>query len=156
MSVLDWSGRGFDVSANAAAPIAPWAPALQARGHFAPKGDGPDAFDCWGLAAFVQRLIGRAPPSYATLYSAADFARPAALDRLIRAEAEAWQAAPGDVGDILVCAKGGAATHVAVLCGGGHALHALETAGLVARPLLQRQRLTHVLDMKVVGCVRPR
>lgn len=158
MSVLDWSGRGFDLSANAAATLADWAPALQSRGRFVAKGEGPDAFDCYGLALFVQRLIGRRAPSYAEFYAAADFGGGAngALDRLIRAEAESWRASkPGDVGDVLVCARGNAATHVAILCGAGHALHALETAGLVCTRIVGRVAVTGLLNMRIVGCVRP-
>lgn len=157
MSALDWSGRGFDVSKAAASPIARWAPDLQAVGYFERKGEGPNAFDCWGLASFVQSLIGRPTRSYAQLYSKADFSRPGAIDRLMRAEADAFVASePGEVGDILVCARGGQeATHVAILCGAGFVLHAVERVGLLVTELHSRTRLTHVLDKRVVGCVRP-
>lgn len=152
--MLRFDGDGFDLTPNATAPLAAWAPALQRRAWFQKKGDGPDAFDCWGLVAHVQALLGRPVRSYAAAYGLADFSRAGGLDRLIRAEAETWRAGAGEVGDVLVCARANAVTHVAVLCGAGSALHVLETAGVLCT-FLGARRVKRLLNMKVVGCVRP-
>lgn len=154
--LLNFDGVGFDLSANAAAPLAPWALRLMERAYFMPKGLGPDAFDCWGLVSFVQASeLARPVKSYEAAYAEADFSAPGALDRLIRAEAQTWTRGDGSVGDVIVAARGRLATHVAVLCGAGRALHALDTAGIVITTLLGRAAVRRLLDYRIVGCVRP-
>ena len=61
----------------------------------------------------------------------------------------------GEVGDVLVCARGQAATHVAVLCGAGRALQAIKPAGLICSALAGRIAVDRLLNMRIVGCVRP-
>lgn len=145
-----------NLAPNSAAPLAAWAPQLQARGYFEDGGRGPDAFDCMGIALWVQRALGRLVRDYLELYAELDIRRTRDVDALFRAEAESWrQVDVGDVGDVLVLGSGHRAHHVAVLCGAGHALHAHRKNGVAIEPIMGRSRVTHFADMAVFGCVRP-
>lgn len=153
--LLDFSGRGFDLSANARAPLAPWATPLQ-QARYEDYARGPDAFDCMGLVEWVQRLIGRPVRDYATAYQAHPLTDTAALDAIIRAEVGAWRTAePGDVGDVLVLGLGRRAHHVAILCGAGRAIHAHSSAGIAIKEIAGRRAVTRFENMRVYGVVAP-
>lgn len=145
-----------NVAPNWAAPLAEWAPEIQARGHFEDGGRGPESFDCMGIALWVQRILGRPVRDYLELYADLDIRRTQAVDALLRAEAEGWRnVEAGDVGDVLVLGSGRRAHHVAVLCGAGRALHAREDFGIRIEPIVGRARVTRFSDLAVFGCVRP-
>lgn len=149
------AGAGVNVAANAAAPLAQWALDAYARGVFAPRGRGPERFDCMGLALWAQPFVGRAAASYLDLYEALDIHVTRDVDKLVRVEAESWKRAAGDVGDVLVLGSGKRVHHVAVLCGAGRAIHALEGAGIVIQKIDGRRDVRRFADMRVFGCVAP-
>jgi len=144
----------FDCAANAGAPLAPWALALRGR-PFARRGRGPEAYDCAGVIEHVQALLGRTVKRFADLYAETEVAAPAVLDALIRAEANAWIAGDGAVGDVLVCGRGRRAHHLAVLCGAGCALEARSDCGVAITPLSGRRAITHVGDARLYAVLRP-
>jgi len=153
--LIDFDADSFDLSANAAAPLAPWARELQQRGHYAEFGAGPEAFDCLGLVCAVQRLIGRAAPDYAALYRGLDVTDLDAIDQLMRTENSAWRAAAGAPGDVLVLGLGHRAHHVAVLCGAGRALQARRAKGITIDEIEGRRRVTRFCGMRLYGVVAP-
>ncbi|HYD87107.1 MAG TPA: NlpC/P60 family protein [Vitreimonas sp.] len=156
MSVVFAPGAGVDLTPNAAAPLATWAPPLQLRGWFQDGGRGPLAFDCYGLAYWVQQLIGRRARGYEELYRELDIRLTREVDALFRAESDAWRnVAAGGVGDVLVLGSGGRAHHVGVLCGAGRMLHASAQAGLRIDPIEGRRGVTHAAGLKVFACVAP-
>lgn len=149
-------GAGVDLTPNARAPLAAWALPLQRRGVFARMGRGPVEFDCMGIVTWVQAEIGRAVRSYEELYRDLDITNTGAVDELVRAEVNAWcNVAAGGVGDVLVLGHGKRAHHVAVLCGAGRALHALEGSGIVIGEIEGRARVRRFAGMGVFGCVAP-
>lgn len=152
---LDFETGAFDLSANAAAPLQAWAPEIQARARFEDGGQGPERFDCMGLALFVQRLIGRPARDYADLYRGLDVADHDAVGKLIAAEAVIWEDAPGEPGDVLVLGTGRRAHHVAVLCGAGRALHALSGAGVKIEEIEGRRQVRRFAHMRLYGVGRP-
>lgn len=148
-------GATFDLSLNAAAPLAPWAPALFGK-PFEDRAVGPDAFDCTGLIEWVQALLDRRVRSYAEIYRAQDCDAKEKRDAIIRAEAEAWRAGTGDVGDVLILGTGQRAHHVAVLCGAGRALHASRAAGGVAyAEIMGRKRVRRVAGHNLYAVLTP-
>ncbi len=77
-------------------------------------------------------------------------------DAIIRAEAEAWRAGTGDVGDVLILGTGQRAHHVAVLCGAGRALHASRAAGGVAyAEIMGRKRVRRVAGHNLYAVLTP-
>ncbi len=152
-------GAPVNLGPNARAPLADWALPLQQRARFAERGRGPDAFDCLGIALFVQNLLGRPVRSYAELYADLDIAADAAkpdIDALIRAENEAWRnVEAGAVGDVLVLGHGGHAHHVGVLCGAGRLLHAHKSRGVRIEEIEGRRAVKAAAGLKVFAVVRP-
>jgi cell wall-associated NlpC family hydrolase len=145
-----------DLRANAHAPLAAWAAFLRGR-PFAPHGRGPDAFDCWGVVCWSQKILGRAVRSYAECYRDVGARARGDLDALIAAERATWREKPaGVVGDVVLCESAGLACHVAVLCGEGRALHALKGAGVVAQPFERRDSGIWLGAYRVVSVHEPR
>lgn len=146
----------LDLRANAAAPLAAWA--VHARGRpFADRGRGPDAFDCWGIVCWTQKLLGRPVRSYADCYREATARARGDLAALIAAERDTWlEKQAGEVGDVLLCASAGMKCHVAVLCGDGRALHAVRGAGVLAQPIEPRFYSLWLGFYRVVSVHAPR
>lgn len=155
MLTLVYDGAGFDLSANAAAPLAPWARALQRAAHYEEFGRGPRGYDCLGIVGAALAAMGRVMRDYRDAYAGVDIAAHDAVDEIIRAEAAAWQDGAGDVGDVLVLGSGRRAHHVAVLCGAGHALHARAIAGIKIEPIGGRKHVTRFAGMRLYGVGRP-
>lgn len=156
MSMLTAPAEGFDLSANARAPLADWAPPLRGL-PFEDRGRGPHGFDCTGVMEFVQALLGRPIKAYAEHYSAAhvDAEQTAAFDRLIQSELAAYAPGAGEVGDILILGSGGRAHHVAVLCGAGHLIHARPGAGVSIEPIEGRKRVRRAARLWLYNVLRP-
>ncbi|HRO02389.1 MAG TPA: NlpC/P60 family protein [Terricaulis sp.] len=148
-------GAAFDLSRNAAAPLAAWAPPLFGA-PFVDRAAGPDAFDCTGLVEWVAALLGRRVRSYSEIYASVDCDAAAKRDAIIRAEAEAWRPGAGDVGDVLILGTGRRAHHVAVLCGAGRAMHASRAAGGVAyAEIVGRKRVRRVASHDLYAVLTP-
>jgi cell wall-associated NlpC family hydrolase len=148
-------GASFDLSLNAAAPLADWAPPLFGK-PFVDRAVGPDAFDCTGLVEWVQSALGRRVRSYAELYRAAECDGKDKRDAIIRAEGALWTPAPGDVGDVLILGTGRRAHHVAVLCGAGLALHASRAAcGVTYAEIEGRKQVRRVANHHLYAVLRP-
>lgn len=151
MSLLRFDGAGFDLTANADAPLAEWASELMAL-PYRDEGRAPDAVDCMGVVEFVQARMGRALRSYAELYRGAALS---GLDALIRDEAQAWAPGTGAVGDVLIVGHRGLAHHVAVLCGAGHALHAQPRQGVSLVPIEGKRAAKRFAGAVIYGVARP-
>lgn len=148
-------GASFDLSANATAPLADWAPMLFGK-PFVDRAVGPDAFDCTGLIEWVQALMGRPVRSYAELYRDVDCDAIDKRDAIIRAEGELWTPGTGDVGDVLILGTGRRAHHVAVLCGASRALHASrEACGVAYAEIEGRKRVRRVARHDLYAVLRP-
>lgn len=147
---------GFDLSANARAPLAAWASPLFGL-PFADRGRGPGAFDCTGIVEHVQAMLGRPIKPYAAHYSAAhvDAEQTAAFDRLIQSELAAYAPGAGEVGDILVMGSAGRAHHVGVLCGAGCVLQARVAQGVTIDKIEGRKRVQRVGGLWLYDVVRP-
>lgn len=151
MSLLRFDGAGFDLTANADAPLAPWANEIMALPYEA-EGRAPHAVDCMGVVEFVQARMGRAVRSYAELYRGAALS---GLDALIRDEALAWVPGTGDVGDVLIVGRQKLAYHVAVLCGAGHALQARSSYGVTIDRIDGRRDVRRFCGAAIYGLARP-
>lgn len=152
MRPLHFDGRGFDLGANADAPLAPWAETLLALPYRA-LGRAPEAVDCMGVVEFVQAALGRPLRCYAELY------RDSALegiDALVRAELTQWIPGAGEVGDVLFVGRRGLAYHVAVLCGAGRALQARNGHGVTIDRIEGRRAVSRFCGAHIYGVARPR
>lgn len=148
---------GVNVTPNATAPLAQWALDAFERGSFEVRGRGPDRFDCMGLAIWAQQFVGRRVRSYLDLYAELNIRHTRAIDRLVRAEVDAWRPVEaGGVGDVLVLGNaGGRVHHVAVLCGAGRAIHAVEAHGIMIQKIEGRRAVRRFAEMRIFGCVAP-
>lgn len=156
MAVVLDSSAPVNVTANARAPLAQWALDVLDAGRFERGGRGPIAFDCMGLATWAQHQVGRAARDYLELYRDLNIRAVRDVNQLLRAESEAWRNVDaGGVGDVLVLGHGRIAHHVAVLCGGGRAVHALEGAGIRIDEIEGRAQVRKFAGMRVFGCVSP-
>ena len=156
MAVVMHPDAAVNLTPNARAELAPWALAAFEHGHFERGGRGPIAFDCMGLATWAQAQVGRRVRDYLDLYRDLDISARGDVNRLMRAEAEAWRNVDaGGVGDVLVLGSGDRAHHVAVLCGAGRAVHATEGGGVRIDTIEGRARVRRFFGMRVFACVSP-
>lgn len=153
MSVVSFDAV-WDLSLNARAPLAAWAPALIGR-PFADRARGPDAFDCMGLIEFVAAALGRPTRSYAAAYNASIYGDAASIDALIAAEQSAWAPGDGSVGDVLIMGSARRAHHVGVLCGAGHVLHVGVAEGVKCELIVGRRRVRRAAGYAIYGLARP-